>query len=150
MLKLIFVAYEFVSPWKIYLFTSTICIWKISYGKCEVPQPVYDTFANSHLFPSYVGSSTDPEAHSCDEFVSQPWFAIQKWRYYTTKQFVKAPDDKTSLRDAVGLQYSSDQQASLTGSLMEKRILAHRQTWHSEMPLEWETLFLQEYIQWSK
>lgn len=96
-----------------------------------MPSPVYDTFADSHLFPSSVGSSVDPEAHSCDEFVSQPWFAIQKWCYYTTKQFVKPPDDKTSLQDAVGLQYSSSQQASLSGNFMEKRTLAYRQTLHS-------------------
>lgn len=45
---------------------------KISYEKCEAPPPTYDTFGDSDLSPCSVGSSIGPEAHSCDEFVSQP------------------------------------------------------------------------------
>lgn len=67
---------------------------KISYEKCEAPPPTYDTFGDSDLSPCSVGSSIGPEAHSCDEFVSQPWFAIQNRYYYTTRQFVKPPDEE--------------------------------------------------------
>lgn len=81
---------------------------KISYEKCDAPPPTYDTFADSDLSSCSVGSSISPEAHSCDELVSQSWFAIQKWCYYATKQSVKPPDEEAFLQDAVGLQYSSE------------------------------------------
>lgn len=90
------------------------------------PPPTYDTFADSDLSPCSVGSSIGPEAHSSDESVSQPWFAIQKWCYYTTKQFVKLPDEEAFLQDAVGLQYSSEQycpETSWGGG-----------SWHSDSP----------------
>lgn len=92
-LKFIFFSLEVYFPLK-NLAPHLYCMHlkgKISEEKCEVPPPTYDTFADSDLSPCSVDGSIGLEAHSCDEFVSQPWCAIQKWFYYTTKQFVKTP-----------------------------------------------------------
>lgn len=117
--------------------------------KCDVPPPTYCTFTDSHLSPCYVGSSIGPEAHSCDKFVSQPWFAIQKWCYYTTKQFVKPPDKEASLQDAVGLQRSSEEHCLETSS--------GGGSWQAGTPgfsvshlCRWETWMLQEDFSWSE